>query len=171
MNPLQTPLFLGCLAVAACSSRMASTAATPPKGAMSSAVSIDAQTHAVLPSADVVFIGEVLALHASPGIWSGRAIAYQRVEYHVLRVFKSSPKIPTIGKIAILHPIIARSPTADLSEPRLHPERFRVGTHLLIAAKLDEDDGAVQAVDADRSASAWNEGWLSEVERTLREQQ
>lgn len=170
MNTPRTLLLLGCLAIAACGSRMASTVEKPPKGTMSSAVSIDAQTHAVLRSAEVVFIGEVLALHASPGIWSGRTIAYQRVEYRVLRVFKSTPKIPTVGKIAILHPIIVRSPTADPSEPRLHPERFRLGAHLLIAAKLDEDDGALQAMDADRSASAWNEGWLSEVERALREQ-
>ena len=109
------------------------------------------------------------ALPASPGIWSGRPIAYRRVEYRVLRGFKYSPKIATVGKIAILHPIIAHSPTADPSEQRLHPERFRLGTHPLIAAKLDEGDGALQAMGADRSAFAWNEGRLGEVERALRD--
>lgn len=170
MNTPHTLLFLGCLVIAAGGSRVASTVEKPTKGAMSSVVSIDAQTHAVLRSAEVVFIGEFLALHASPGIWSGRTIAYPRVEYRVLRVFKSSPKIPSIWKCAILHPIIARSPTTDPSEPRLHPDRFRLGAQLLIAAKLDEDDGALQAMDAHRSASAWNAGRLGDVERALRDE-
>lgn len=169
MTASRTTLLLGCLSVAACSPRVTHTTADTPKGSMSVAVSIDAPSQTALRSAQLVFLGEVLALDASPGIWSSRTIAYQRVEYRVLRVLRASPKISTAERIAILHPLIARSPTVDPSEPRLHPDRFRVGARLVIAARLDEEDGAVQAMDADRAVLTGSEDWVSAVERTLRE--
>lgn len=158
--------LLGCTLLAACGQRAAHK--TPDTAAMQTAPApLDEPTLQILRAADLVLIGEVLTLEPSPGVWSSRAIAYQRVEYRVLRVLKANAKVPAAHTLKIDHPLIARSPTADASEPRLSPARFHPGVRLIIAAKRDEDDGSLQALDAARSVLAAADDTAALIEKAF----
>lgn len=169
MKIARTAALFGCLlASSACGQRAAHKTTEGAKGAMQSApLTIDEATKTVLRSADLVVLGEVLAIDASPGAWSSRLIAYQRVEYRILRVLKASAKVQLADKVSVLHPLIKGKPTVDAKEPRLSGELFRIGQRLIVAIQRDEADGALQAVDAERAVMVAVDELIAGVEHVL----
>jgi hypothetical protein len=108
-----------------------------------------------LAAATLVFEGEAIAIGRSPGIWSGPAPVYQRVEYRVVRVIKGN--VVAAGQaFKVGHLLVALSPTADPNSPKLRESMFHPGSRLVVFARyehdgwvaLNERDGAVPASDA-----------------------
>jgi hypothetical protein len=104
----------------------------PPQNA-DPASSLPASALAELRSADLVFVGEVIAVGPAPRFWSGRVPSFQDVEYRVLRTLK--PKTPpTHERITIAHPIVKGGRIVRSDSPWLDEAVFHVGAQLIVSA-------------------------------------
>ena len=125
---------------------------------------LDAAFLKKLEQAEVVFVGRPTVIDPSPGVWSGRAVFSQRVVYRVLRTLKGTVPGGQAG-VAVLHPLVAGSKTADPSEPKLNAQLFRTDQDLILLARLR--DGKLVAVDENWSASVASEEREAAVKQQL----
>jgi hypothetical protein len=93
-----------------------------------------------LPSAQIVFVGRVLEVSASPGIWSGLAEMTQEVTYVVERVLGGSGLKPG-DQVQIAHLLVDGSATADSSTVQLRPSMFHKGASLIVLASASTTGG------------------------------
>jgi len=85
-----------------------------------------------LRRADVLFVGEVVAVRQSPGAWSGIISGTQVVRYRVIEMIRGQP----LGaEVTVEHPIVG-PPVTERDEPELSHAIWRVGARLLIGANL-----------------------------------
>jgi hypothetical protein len=91
-----------------------------------------------LRRADVLFVGEVVAVQPSAGIWSGIIAVTQVVRYRVIELIRGEP-IETV--VTVAHPIVG-PPVTERDEPELSHAIWRVGARLLIGANLRTDSEA-----------------------------
>jgi hypothetical protein len=85
-------------------------------------------------AAELVLVVKPLRVEKSPGIWSGTLATFQAVQYRVVRVLKGAPPDETV---TVLHPLVARSRTADEHEARLRESLFDGARTLVVFARLD----------------------------------
>ena len=91
-----------------------------------------------LRRADVLFVGEVVAVQPSPGVWSGVLAVTQIVRYRVIELIRGQP----LGaEVAVEHPIVG-PPVTERDEPELSHAIWRVGARLLIGANLRSQSAA-----------------------------
>jgi hypothetical protein len=102
---------------------------------------LDAQIGNVARSvakAPVVFVGRVVAVGPSPGVYSGVVVTRQSVIYDIEEVWKGRAPAP---RVVVSH-VLAEEPTLDPAEPRLNPAVWRVGARLVIASDFVTEKGA-----------------------------
>ena len=102
----------------------------------------------------VLIRGEVLGLGPEPAVWSGRAAAFQAVEYRVDALLKGAAG----DRLTIQHFVVKDSPVARRDRPGLSPEFFRRGARLLVGA---------QAV-GEQLVCTYVQPWAPEAEQALR---
>jgi xanthine/CO dehydrogenase XdhC/CoxF family maturation factor len=137
------------IAVACNGASQVSAAPTPPDPAFARAAA----------AAPAVFEGSVVAVGATPGMWSGRAAAYQAVTYRVTRIVADRDRRLSVGEVTVQHLLVAGSKTAD-TQPRLRPALARPGASVIVLARwnngrwegVDEHHGLVVADAAHRAA-------------------
>jgi hypothetical protein len=125
-----------------------------------------ATTHATFErtaaTASAIFEGEVVAVGPSPGVWSGRFVAYQTVTYRATKIVSDPDKRLEVGAtVLVQHMLVAGSETAD-PQPRLRQALVVVGAMVIVLAKwsdghwagIDEHYGVVTADAPHRAALA-----------------
>ncbi|MHC4958683.1 MAG: hypothetical protein ACYTGN_09925 [Planctomycetota bacterium] len=90
-----------------------------------------------LAGADLVFVGRVVHVGRSPGVYSGVIVAWQKVLYEVEEVWKGRPPA---DRLVIRH-VLAEAPTIDPTAPRLNPAIWREGARLVVAASWAAGEG------------------------------
>ena len=104
----------------------------------------------VAKNSEVVVVAEVVAVHPSPGVWSGVVASVQHVRYKVLETLKGKVKHTDIDAG---HYVVANSLTADRNMAQLSPTLFKPGNHLVLmlsrerghGCKLDEVPDGIEA--------------------------
>ncbi len=88
-----------------------------------------------LPEAELVFVGEIVAISKSPEIWSGLAATYQEVTYRVTAVLLGTGA--SVGdRVVVRHLLVDGSPTADRAAVQLLPSLFHTGSSLVVLVRL-----------------------------------
>jgi hypothetical protein len=124
--------------------------------------------------AEVLVVGEVVEVHASPGIWSGVTAALQYVRYRTVKVLLGNVQGE---QFEVGHVLVQGSPSADPKKPRLLPTLFKPGNRLLLILDPDETRGpkspwaegvpTLFAMDERSGAVAATEGLLAQIEDDL----
>lgn len=93
--------------------------------------------------AELVVVARPTALQASPNAWSGVFATFQGVEWQVVRTLKGSG-VEAGQSIVVMHPLVAKSATADPDRPQLRASAFDTGkTYAVFARRVD---GALQCI-------------------------
>lgn len=143
-------------------------AMTAPTDRATTASPLPASALAELRSADLIFVGEVIAIGPAPRFWSGRVPAFQDVEYRVLRTLK--PKTPpTSERITIAHPIVKGGRTVRSDSPSLDEAVFRVGAQLIVSAMRASGPAGdrYEGQESDHAAVAASDRAVRDVELAL----
>jgi hypothetical protein len=88
--------------------------------------------------ADMVVLARPTAIEKSPGIWSGTLATFQAVRYRVSRSLKGSGAAPD-QSIVVLHPLVAKSATADTEEVHLLPSAFDPAKKYVVFIRVEND--------------------------------
>ena len=149
------------LSMVACAAAPGTAMAAPRPAAPSAPASpADPAFARAVATAPVVFEGDVVAVGPTPGVWSGRFVAYQAVTYRVTRIVVDADHQLSVGaRLTVHHVLVAGSETADAS-PRLRPTLVHGGAAVIVLARwigdrwagLDEHHGVVVADAAHRAA-------------------
>ena len=91
-----------------------------------------------LAASDLVFVGTVIHVAPSPGVWSGAAVVRQPVLYRVDKVLKGRAPDDEV----VVHHMIVGPPTTDADTPRLSTAIWREGARLVLAASVAPAPGA-----------------------------
>ena len=94
-----------------------------------------------LAGAELVFVGRVIHVGRSPGVYSGVVVAWQEVFYQVEEVWKG--RAPGDRLVVVRH-LLAEAPTIDPTAPRLNPAIWREGARLVVAASFAGGKGEEQ---------------------------
>lgn len=102
--------------------------------------------------AELVIVARPTRLQPSPKVWSGTLATFQGVEYQVTRVVKGAGIEPT-QSIVVLHPLVAKSATADPDVPQLRASAFDTNKTYVVFIRrengalhcISENDGIVEA--------------------------
>jgi len=86
-----------------------------------------------LAGAELVFVGRVVHVGRSPGVYSGTVMVWQEVLYQVEEVWKG--RAPADRRLVVRH-LLAEAPTIDPTAPRLNPAIWREGARLVVAASF-----------------------------------
>jgi len=87
---------------------------------------------------DAVAIAKVKSVGPSPQAWSGLLATYQEVHYQAVRWLKKPPNETKGDTIAVFHPLVAKSLTADDHYPKLRESLFRVGAEVMLFLRLKD---------------------------------
>jgi hypothetical protein len=90
-------------------------------------------------AADVLFVGRLTAIGPSPGFWSGRAVALQRLTYEVEEGLHAAPQ----GQVEVVFVIVGGAPYVTGQAAEVRPELRRLGERYLIAESAAPDLGLV----------------------------
>lgn len=111
-------------------------------------------------AAPTVFEGDIVAVGATPAVWSGRYAVYQAITYRVTRVVTDPDhRLAAGAQVTVQHLLVAGSETADI-HPRLRPALAHTGATVIVLARwagdrwtaVDEHHGLVVADAAHRAA-------------------
>ncbi len=105
---------------------------------------------------DLLFVGEVVSLGPEPSAWSGRAPAYQTVDYKIIAVLKGKAEG---AQVQATHTVVKNSPIARADHPGLSPEYFRAGRRFIVGALLRDKRWLVN----------YFVPWEEQVERAVRQ--
>lgn len=102
--------------------------------------------------AELVIVARPTRLQPSPKVWSGTLATFQGVEYQVTRVIKGVGIEPT-QSIVVMHPLVAKSATADPDVAQLRASAFdTTKTYVVFLRRengalhcISENDGIVEA--------------------------
>ena len=84
---------------------------------------------------DLVLIVEVKHVGPTPGFWSGYLAASQRVRFKVVKVIKGNLNA---GEVEVEYYLVKNDDLVDNELPRLSPEIFEKGNHLVLFLKTDQ---------------------------------
>lgn len=80
------------------------------------------------PDGTVAFVGEVVEVGRSPGVWSGILAVFQRVHYRVVERLRGD--LPE-SDVVVQHPIVG-PPTTEKDDPRLSSAIWCEGARLVV---------------------------------------
>lgn len=139
-----------------------------PKSPMAStsttAATLDADTVADLRVADLVLLGEVLAMGPAPSSWSGRVPQFQTVTYRVAQIIKAPG--PVAGEpITVHHPIVHGLRGVQQDRPALDAALLHVGARWVVLATTHGDRR--EALESDRALLPADDGAVAAVQQAV----
>jgi hypothetical protein len=108
---------------------------------------MDTRVEKSFNEADLVVVARPKALKPSPNIWSGTLATFQGVEHQIVRVLKGTGVEPE-QTVVVMHPLVAKSATADPDKPKLRESAFDPGKTFVVFIRVE--DGQLYCVDANR---------------------
>jgi hypothetical protein len=113
-----------------------------------------------------VLIGRVTSVGPPPGGWSGAYAAWQRVDYQVLRWLKRpKSEAPPPEAVQVFHLVVARTRTADPTDPKLRETVFHPGAELILFIR--EKDSRYEVFDENYGVLPNEPKWREKVEHAL----
>lgn len=131
----------------------------PPK----KAPSVDSRVDKSFNEADLVIVARPKALEPSPNIWSGTLATFQGVEHQVVRVLKGTG-VEVEQTIVVMHPLVARSATAETDKPELRASAFDSSKTYVVFIRIG-DDKELYCIDANHGIVEATPEVIAEVER------
>lgn len=143
---------------------MQSNPAPPPVAPLPAASPLDADTLADLRAADLVLVGEVVAIGPPPSSWSGRIAQFQAVTYRIMRTLKSAAPLPTDG-VTLHHPIVHGLRGVQKDAPAIDARLLPVGARVILLATTHGERRDL--LETDRAILGADDLTLSQVVKEL----
>lgn len=91
-----------------------------------------------LATSDLVFVGRVVHVGVSPGVWCGIAVTTQGVLYRVEKVLRGRAPADEV----VVHHLLVGPPATEATEPRLSEAIWHEGAQMVVAASFGPAPGA-----------------------------